>query len=99
MGRKKRPGMANETRWRESITAGFQVFPSSGGEEFGAVRDVCPGGRDEIVVYIENAGEQCIPLTAVVDVHDEKVMIDVKHLAPDVQSAVRHAHDSEAPGF
>jgi len=96
-------GMARETTretgWRESITVGFQVFPSDGGEEFGAVRDVCPGGRDELLVYIENAGEQCIPLSAIVDVHDEKVIVDVDRLAPAVRASVQHAHDAEAPGL
>ncbi len=96
---RKKNAMRIESRWRESITVGFQLFPSDGGEEFGAVRDVCPGGRDELLVYIENAGEQCIPLAAVVDVHDEKIIVDVRRLAPDVQAAVRHAHDSETPGW
>lgn len=91
--------MERETRWRESITVGFQVFPSEGGDEFGAVRDVCPGGRDELLVYIENAGEQCIPLSAVVDVHDEKVIVDVERLPPALRASVQHAHDAEAPGL
>jgi hypothetical protein len=84
---------------REAIAAGYQVFPADGGEEFGAVRDVCPGGRDELLVYVENGGEQCIPLDAVVGVHDEKVLVNVSRLPHDVQLAVRHAHDAEAPGL
>lgn len=91
--------MTVATRWRESITAGFQLFSSEGGEEFGAVRDVCPGGRDELLVYIENAGEQCIPLSAVVDVHDEKVIVDLARLEPGVRGSVKRAHDAEAPGL
>jgi hypothetical protein len=91
--------MSTDGRWHERIEVGFQLFPSDGGEEFGAVRDVCPAGRDELVVYLENSGEQCIPLAAVVDVHDEKVIVDVRRLDPEVQAAVRHAHDAEAPGL
>jgi hypothetical protein len=48
--------------WQESIRVGFQVFPPDADEEFGAVRDVCPDGRDELLVNIENGGDHCIPL-------------------------------------
>ncbi len=91
--------MSTERRWRESIGVGFQLFPSDGGDEFGAVRDVCPEGRDELLVYVENSGDQCIPLAAVVDVQEEKVIVDVRRLAPEVQAAIQHAHDAEAPGL
>src|SRR5262249_31800124 len=53
------------------IEVGFQVFAKDGGEEFGAVRDVVPGGRPEIVVYIENSHEYTIPLSAITAVHSE----------------------------
>jgi len=35
---------------REKIEVGFQTFVSDGGEEFGAVRQVFPKGRNELVV-------------------------------------------------
>ncbi|HTT70854.1 MAG TPA: hypothetical protein VMG32_06485 [Anaeromyxobacteraceae bacterium] len=91
--------MAQARRWQESIKVGFQVFDRDGGEEFGAVRDVCPGGRDEILVNIENAGDHCIPMDAIDDVHWEKVVVDVKRLPPRVRHAVERAHDAERPGL
>jgi hypothetical protein len=41
---------------REVIEVGYQAFVSDGGEEFGAVRQVSPNGRPELVIYVENAG-------------------------------------------
>lgn len=91
--------MASVRKWQESIQVGFQVFDKDGGEEFGAVRDVCPGGRHELVVNIENSGDYRIPLDAIVDVHSEKVIVDATRLAPVVRLAMAHAHDAERPGL
>ena len=91
--------MASGRKWQESIQVGFQVFDRDGGEELGAVRDVCPGGRLELLVNIENAGDHCIPLDAIVDVHSEKVVVDATRLAPQVRHAIAHAHDAERPGL
>jgi hypothetical protein len=91
--------MARGRKWQESIQVGFQVFDQDGGEEFGAVRDVCPEGRLELLVNIENGGDHCIPLEAIVDVHSEKVIVDAKRLAPSVRQAIAHAHDAERPGL
>ena len=91
--------MASGRKWQESIQIGFQVFDRDGGEEFGAVREVCPEGRLELLVNIENGGDHCIPLEAIVDVHSEKVIVDAKHLAPAVRHAIAHAHDAERPGL
>ena len=66
--------MTDERKWQESVQIGFQVFDKDGGEEFGAVREVCPAGRLELLVHIENGGDHCIPLDAIVDVHSEKVI-------------------------
>ena len=41
---------------QEAIEIGSQTFVSDGGEEFGAVREVSPNGRPELVIYVENAG-------------------------------------------
>jgi hypothetical protein len=91
--------MTSGRKWQESIRLGFQVFEHDGGEEIGAVREVCPADRPELLVHIENSGEHCIPLDAIVDVHSEKVIVDAKRLAPDVRSAIAHAHDAERPGL
>lgn len=91
--------MASGRKWQESIRLGFQVFERDGGEEFGAVREVCPAGRLELLVHIENSGDHCIPLEAVVDVHSEKVIVDKSRLDPVVRNAIAHAHDAERPGL
>jgi hypothetical protein len=91
--------MAAAPRWHESIRVGFQVFAKGGDEEFGAVRDVCPGGRNELLVNVENGGDHCVPLEAIVDVHDEKVIVDVAKLPDALRRSVAHAHDSEVPGL
>jgi ribosomal 30S subunit maturation factor RimM len=91
--------MTNSRKWREHLQIGFQVFTQDGGDEFGAVRDVCPGGKDEILVNIENGGDHCIPLEAIVDVHSEKVIVDVARLPSSVRRAVDRAHQAEQPGL
>jgi len=79
----------------ETIKVGFQVFGAEGGEEFGAVRVVRPGGRAELVVYVENAGDFTVPFHAVKAVHDGKVVLDLADVDAGLQKAVRHAHDGE----
>ena len=91
--------MSAGRKWQESIQVGFQVFDQDGGQTFGAVRDVCPGGRLELLVNIENSGDHCVPLDAVVDVHSEKVILDSTRLDPAVRDAIAHAHDAETPGL
>jgi len=77
------------------IEIGFQVFATGVTEEFGAVREVLPGGRPEIVVDIENSGDHVIPLAAVTAVTEQKVMVDLRKLPDGVREAVKHAHDAE----
>jgi hypothetical protein len=80
----------------DSIKIGYQVFSEDGGEEFGAVRSISgSGGRRELVVYVENAGDFVIPLKAVKAVHDQKVVLDLRAVDPSVREAVAHAHDNE----
>ena len=43
--------------------------------EFGAVREVSPNGRPELVIYVENAGDFVVPLSAVEAVHSQKVIL------------------------
>jgi len=84
--------------WKE-IEVGFQVFASDGGEEFGAVRDVRPDGRPEILVNVENGGDFPIPLGAVQAVHYGKVVVDLHRVPQSVRRAFEHAHDRERPGL
>ncbi len=84
---------------RENIEVGFQAFVSDGGEEFGAVRDVAPGGRSELVIYVENAGDFAVPLDAIESVHSGKVIFNCAKLDHRLRRAIGHAHDAEKPGF
>jgi hypothetical protein len=79
----------------DAIKVGFQVFAAEGGEEFGAVRALRPGGRAELVVYVENAGDFPVPFHAVKAVHDGKVVLNLADVDVSLQNAVRHAHDRE----
>ena len=83
---------------REAIEAGFHVFVSDGGEEVGAVRKVTPGGRAEIVIWVENGGDFTVPLDAVEAVHAQKVVLRCEALDADLRKAIGHAHDEEQPG-
>ena len=78
----------------EKIQEGFDVFLHDGQKAFGAVRQVRKG---EIVVYVENAGDFEVPLTAVVDAHSEKVILDSAKIAPKLKEAIRRAHSGEDP--
>ena len=78
----------------ENIREGFDVFLAGGGKSFGAVRQVRKG---ELVVYVENAGDFEIPLSAVKDAEAEKVILDPTHLSPKLKEAIRRAHAGEDP--
>lgn len=80
----------------EKIQEGFDVFAHDGEHAFGDVRRVLPNGRD-IVIYIENAGEFTVPMSAVQSVHDEKVILNTSKLDAKLRSAIRRAHDAEDP--
>jgi hypothetical protein len=82
---------------REQIEEGFEVFLSDGQPAFGAVREVAPHGRAEIVVYVENAGDFFVPLDAVKAVHSQKVIVSADKLDPKLRRAIGHAHDAEDP--
>ena len=84
---------------KEKIEVGFQTFVSDGGDEFGAVRAVAPGGRSELVIYVENAGDFAVPLDAVESVHSGKVIFNCAKLDHRLRRAIGHAHDAEKPGF
>jgi hypothetical protein len=81
----------------EAIQIGYQVFVSDGGEEFGAVRAVSPNGRSELVIYVENAGDFVVPLSAVESVHSQKVILTCDKLERGLRQAIGHAHDAEEP--
>jgi len=82
---------------REHIEVGYQTFVSDGGEEFGAVRQVAPHGRPELVIYVENGGDFVVPLDAVEAVHSQKVILNCRKLERRLREAIGHAHDAEVP--
>jgi hypothetical protein len=53
----------------EQIQEGFEVFVSDADKPFGAVRQVSPHGKTELVVYVENAGDFTVALGAVKAIH------------------------------
>lgn len=81
----------------ERIAEGYEVFVHDGDVAVGAVRAVFPDGRTQIVVYVENAGDFSLPLSAVRDVHDGKVVLDCAKLEPRLRDAIGHAHLAEDP--
>jgi hypothetical protein len=82
---------------QEAIEIGYQAFVSDAGEEFGAVREVLPNGRPELVIYVENAGDFVVPLSAVESVHSQKVILSCAKLERRLRQAIGHAHDAEEP--
>lgn len=78
----------------EKIREGFDVFAHDGEKAFGAVRQV---RRNDIVVYVENAGDFVVALNALKDVHDEKVIVDSGKLDMSLRRAIGHAHEGEDP--
>jgi hypothetical protein len=81
---------------QERIEIGYQTYVADGGEEFGAIRDVT---ADQLVVYVENAGEFEVPIDAVKAVHSQKVIFDCAKLDARLKEAINHAHDAEEPGL
>jgi hypothetical protein len=80
---------------QEKIQVGFQAFTSDGGEEFGAVRAVSP---HELTIFVENAGDFTVPISAVEAVHFEKVVLNCARLDQRLRRAIGHAHEKEEPG-
>jgi hypothetical protein len=82
---------------QQPIEEGFEVFIADGEKPFGAVRQVAPRGRAELTVYVENAGDFTIALSAVTAVHAQKVIVDVTKLAQPLRAAIARAHRAEDP--
>jgi hypothetical protein len=83
----------------ERIQEGYEVFVSDADKPFGAVRQVSPRGGSELVVYVENAGEFTVALSAVRAVHAQKVIVDCDKLDHRLRKAIGHAHDAEDPNI
>ncbi|HJW07809.1 MAG TPA: hypothetical protein VJ527_15060 [Rhodanobacter sp.] len=83
---------------REQINEGSLVFVADGTEGIGSVREI-RHGLPELLVYIENAGDFVVPMSAVKAVHSGKVVLDFDHLDLRLRHAIRHARDSEDPTY
>lgn len=75
----------------KAIEIGSHVYLEEGGKDFGAVRSVAPGGRPEIVVYIQNGGNFIVPVDAVEAAHDQKVILDPARLDERLRDAIAQA--------
>ncbi|MGH8574358.1 MAG: hypothetical protein ACREX8_17540, partial [Gammaproteobacteria bacterium] len=84
---------------REPIDDGYMAFLSGGREGFGAVRQICPGGDPSLVIYVENAGDFTVPLSAIEAIQPQKIILDGDRLDPCLREAIRHAHDAEDLGI
>ncbi|HOY79371.1 MAG TPA: hypothetical protein PLN33_16260 [Hyphomonadaceae bacterium] len=76
----------------EPIRVDQPVFLHDGDVAFGAVRAVT--GK-ELRIYVENAGEFTVPVSAVHDVHFDKVILDGAKLDQKLHAAIGRAHASE----
>lgn len=83
----------------EDIQEGFEVFAHDGDKVFGAVREVGPHGKPELLVYVENAGDFTVSFDAVLDVHAGKVVVNCAKLDQRLREAIGHAHDAEDPNI
>lgn len=78
----------------DPIERDFAVYVHDGDVQVGSVRGLLP---HKLVVYVENAGDFEVPLSAVREVESEKVVLDCGKLDPGLRRAIGHAHDAEDP--
>jgi hypothetical protein len=76
------------------IREDYAVFVHDGDKQIGAVRHV---SHNEIRIYVENAGDFAVPLSAVKEVTDDKVVLDSSKLDAALRKAIGHAHSGEDP--
>ncbi len=76
----------------EPIRVGNPVFLHDGDVAIGAVR---AGNAVNLDIYIENAGDFTVPVSAVHDVHFDKVILDSRKLDQKMRDAVGRAHAAE----
>jgi hypothetical protein len=74
------------------VSVGDQVFLDGDDEEIGAVRQVTP---DQVVIYLENAGDFIVRGPQVKSAHDGKLVLDPQRVEPALLAAARAAHERE----
>jgi hypothetical protein len=78
----------------KTIETGFTVTVEEEEKDSGTVRQVAPGGRDEIIVYIQNEGNFIVPAQAVRSAQDGKVVL----ARAELDERVRNALEARASG-
>lgn len=76
----------------EPIRKDLPVFLHDGDVAIGAVRGM--SGND-VIIYIENAGDFTLPRSVVKDVHEHKLILDGTRLDAKVRTAIGRAHLAE----
>lgn len=76
----------------EPIRKDLPVFLHDGDVAIGAVRGF--SGND-VIIYIENAGDFTLPRSAVKDVHEHKLILDGSKLDAKIHAAIGRAHAAE----
>lgn len=78
----------------EQVREGFDVFLHDGDDSVGAVRAV---HKHAITIYVEDGGDFEVPLGAVVDAGEQKVILDSAKLDPRMLELIRRRHRDEDP--
>ena len=76
----------------KKIREDMPVFLHDGEVAVGAVR---AAHKDNLDIYIENAGDFVVPRSAVHDVHFDKVILDGRKLNKKIHAAIDRAHAVE----
>ncbi len=76
----------------EPIRKDLPVFLHDGDVAIGAVRGM--SGND-LIIYIENAGDFTLPRSVVKNVYEHKVILDASKLDAKVRTAIGRAHSAE----
>jgi hypothetical protein len=75
----------------QDIEIGFQLYSEESGTHYGTVRQIAPGERDELIVYIQNEGNFIIPSRAIRGISESKVILDPQQLDERARDAVSRA--------
>ena len=74
------------------VKEGFDVFVHDGEDAIGAARKV---QSHALVIYLENAGDFTVPLTAIQNADEDKVVLNCRKLEFRLKQAIGHAHQGE----
>ena len=78
------------------IREGFDVFLHDGDKAVAAVRQV---RSHDIVIYVEDAGDVVVPLSAVAEVTEDKVVLNAGKLDRKLLQSIKRERKDEDPRF